>query len=276
MLVQALCAGRDRAPERAARADRLGPGGPGGQRRRAWVAALAGPGLAGGPRVDRDDGRGMRTMPFTEWITRELRRVPTRWLRAADAEVPAVRRRALGVVRSDDQAGSPTGTSTSRTPACAGTTARWPGWTWSTRIWTSWYRPDRSWEWKDEEEFVERLAFPEHYWVTDEAAVRAEGERVIKQIEAARVPVRRHLGRLRTRPLGWSAPVVRRTAGIARRRAESRRTGHPCARFTRRRCGDRQIRAWLLDQWAWRGNRPESGRSKAVGVELGVRCEWAG
>ena len=35
--------------------------------------------------------------------------------------------------------------------------------------------PDRSWRWKDEEEFVERLAFPDGYWVPDEAAVRAEG-----------------------------------------------------------------------------------------------------
>ncbi|HEY0697882.1 MAG TPA: DUF402 domain-containing protein [Micromonospora sp.] len=49
-------------------------------------------------------------------------------------------------------------------------------------------RPDLSWVWKDEEEFVERLAFPEHYWVPDEAAVRAEGERVVKLIEAGEFP----------------------------------------------------------------------------------------
>lgn len=49
-------------------------------------------------------------------------------------------------------------------------------------------RPDRSWEWKDEDEFAERLALPEHYWVPDEAAVRAEGERVIKMIEAGVFP----------------------------------------------------------------------------------------
>ncbi|MBQ1052353.1 DUF402 domain-containing protein [Micromonospora sp. C51] len=51
-----------------------------------------------------------------------------------------------------------------------------------------WVRPDRSWEWKDEDEFVERLAFPEHYWVTDEAAVRAEGKRVIALAEAGVFP----------------------------------------------------------------------------------------
>ena len=49
-------------------------------------------------------------------------------------------------------------------------------------------RPDRSWEWKDEDEFTERLAIPEHYWVPDEQAVRAEGRRVIKVIEAGEFP----------------------------------------------------------------------------------------
>jgi hypothetical protein len=48
--------------------------------------------------------------------------------------------------------------------------------------------PDLSWVWKDEDEFTERLAFPDHYWVTDEAAVRAEGWRVVKRIEAAEFP----------------------------------------------------------------------------------------
>ncbi|EEP73941.1 hypothetical protein MCAG_04268 [Micromonospora sp. ATCC 39149] len=49
-------------------------------------------------------------------------------------------------------------------------------------------RPDRSWQWKDEEEFAERLAFPADYWVTDEAAVRAEGKRVIARAEAGEFP----------------------------------------------------------------------------------------
>jgi len=48
--------------------------------------------------------------------------------------------------------------------------------------------PDRSWEWKDEDEFRERLALPEHYWVRDEAAVWAEGRRLIKLIEAGDFP----------------------------------------------------------------------------------------
>jgi hypothetical protein len=49
-------------------------------------------------------------------------------------------------------------------------------------------QPDRSWRWKDEDEFAEHLAFPEYYWCDDEAAVRAEGERVVKLIEAAEFP----------------------------------------------------------------------------------------
>lgn len=48
--------------------------------------------------------------------------------------------------------------------------------------------PDRRWRWKDEDEFTERLAFPEHYWVSDEAAVRAEGERMTRLIEAGTFP----------------------------------------------------------------------------------------
>ncbi|MER5333945.1 DUF402 domain-containing protein [Micromonospora sp. NPDC002717] len=49
-------------------------------------------------------------------------------------------------------------------------------------------RPDLGWEWKDEDEFVERLAFPEHYWVADPDAVRAEGKRVIALAEAGEFP----------------------------------------------------------------------------------------
>ncbi|MCG5435992.1 DUF402 domain-containing protein [Micromonospora foliorum] len=49
-------------------------------------------------------------------------------------------------------------------------------------------RPDLSWEWKDEDEFAERLAFGDDYWVTDEKAVRAEGERVIALAEAGEFP----------------------------------------------------------------------------------------
>lgn len=49
-------------------------------------------------------------------------------------------------------------------------------------------RPDRSWRWKGEDELAERSAHPEHYWVDDPIAVRAEGERVVKMIEAGEFP----------------------------------------------------------------------------------------
>jgi hypothetical protein len=49
-------------------------------------------------------------------------------------------------------------------------------------------QPDRSWAWKDEDEFVEHLAHPDVYWCDDEAAVRAEGARVVKLIEAGEFP----------------------------------------------------------------------------------------
>ena len=48
--------------------------------------------------------------------------------------------------------------------------------------------PDRRWVWKDEDELAERLALPEHYWVTDEDALWTEGRRVIKLVEAGEFP----------------------------------------------------------------------------------------
>jgi predicted RNA-binding protein associated with RNAse of E/G family len=51
-----------------------------------------------------------------------------------------------------------------------------------------WVPPDGLWMWKDVEEFNERLRFREHYWVTDGDAVRAEGLRLTKDIEAQVFP----------------------------------------------------------------------------------------
>ncbi|MEU1745054.1 DUF402 domain-containing protein [Micromonospora arida] len=78
--------------------------------------------------------------------------------------------------------------------------------------------PDRSWEWKDEGEFVERLAFGADYWVTDEKAVRAEGERVIALAEAGEFPFDgtwcdftppAEWGITDKLPSGWDRPPVR-------------------------------------------------------------------
>ena len=80
--------------------------------------------------------------------------------------------------------------------------------------------PDLSWEWKDEDEFAERLALPEHYWVPDEAAVWAEGRRVIKMIEAGEFPFDGTWTDFRPDPswptptelpAGWDRPVVARS-----------------------------------------------------------------
>jgi hypothetical protein len=48
--------------------------------------------------------------------------------------------------------------------------------------------PDRSWRWKDEDEFADHLAVPDVYWCDDEAAVRAAGAGVVKLIEAGGFP----------------------------------------------------------------------------------------
>lgn len=67
--------------------------------------------------------------------------------------------------------------------------------------------PDRSWQWKDEDEFAERLALPAHYWVPDEAAVWAEGRRVIKMIEAGDFPFDGAWTDFRPDP-SWPTPMV--------------------------------------------------------------------
>jgi len=48
--------------------------------------------------------------------------------------------------------------------------------------------PDRTWRWKDEDEFAYHLAHPDVYWCADAEAVRAEGRRVTKLIEAGEYP----------------------------------------------------------------------------------------
>jgi hypothetical protein len=48
--------------------------------------------------------------------------------------------------------------------------------------------PDRTWRWKDEDEFAEHLRYPDLYWVSDADAVRAAGERVVKLVEAGDFP----------------------------------------------------------------------------------------
>ena len=147
--------------------------------------------LAGGSAMAIEvaaDGRGVRQMSFAEWSTLDRRLVPTTWSGPgilkfippdADHSVWFFRtgngvfkqwyvnleRRAI---RWDDGALGGVDVMDQDLDIVA--------------------TPDRAWEWKDEDEFAERLALPEHYWVPDQDAVWAEGRRVIKQIEAGEFP----------------------------------------------------------------------------------------
>jgi len=147
--------------------------------------------LAGGSAVailHAADGRGIRDMPFAEWIRLEQRVVPATWQgpgllkfippdgdhsvwffrdaqdRFANWYVNLEKR----AVRWDD--GDVAGVDVTDHDLDIVV------------------HHDLTWEWKDEDELTERLAFPDHYWVGDPAAVWAEGRRVIKKIESAEFP----------------------------------------------------------------------------------------
>jgi hypothetical protein len=165
------------------------------------------------------DGRGMRAMPFAEWVGQDYRVHVGSWqgpglLKFLPATAGGFAAHSVWWFRND-----------------AGRFTNWyvnleqPGVRWDDGdlagvdvvdqdldvvVW-----PDHSWQWKDEDAFVERLAFPQHYWVSDESAVRTEGERVIELVEAGAFPfdgtwcdftpdpawpVPRHL------PPGWNRP----------------------------------------------------------------------
>jgi predicted RNA-binding protein associated with RNAse of E/G family len=51
-----------------------------------------------------------------------------------------------------------------------------------------WFAPDRSWRWKDEDEFAARVGRPGFWSEEEAAAIRAEGERLVKLFEAAEFP----------------------------------------------------------------------------------------
>ena len=134
------------------------------------------------------DGRGVRDMPFAEWVTVEHHLVPGSWSGPGILKFIPPRgdhsvwffRTAQGAfrewyvnleehaVRWDD--GGLAGVDVVDQDLDVVAT------------------PDRAWEWKDEDEFAERLALPEHYWVPDPDAVWAEGRRVISKIEAGEFP----------------------------------------------------------------------------------------
>jgi hypothetical protein len=153
-----------------------------------------------------DDGRGMRAMPFAEWLGRSYQLGLARWQGPPLLKfLPAGAAHSVWWFRD-----------------AGGRFANWyvnleePGVRWDDGAVAGVdvvdqdldvvVAPDRSWQWKDEDEFAERLAFPGHYWVPDPAAVRAEGERVIKLAEAGEFPFDGTWCDFVPDP-GWAAPV---------------------------------------------------------------------
>jgi hypothetical protein len=51
-----------------------------------------------------------------------------------------------------------------------------------------WVEPDRTWVWKDEDEFAERTGLPDYWTAAEAREIRAEGESVIPLIEAGVYP----------------------------------------------------------------------------------------
>jgi hypothetical protein len=135
-----------------------------------------------------DDGRGMRAMPFTEWITRTPRVALGTWEGPGVLKfMPAQGNYSVWWFRDADE--------------------RWNGWyvnleepgvRWDDGALAGVdivdqdldivVAPDLTWRWKDEDEFAERLEIPEHYWVDDAEAVWDEGRRVVKLIETGEFP----------------------------------------------------------------------------------------
>lgn len=144
----------------------------------------------GTPMLDRKtvDGRGLRALPFSEWIETETKLWEVVWTGPSLLKwLPRDRDHSVWFFRDDQDQFSRWYVNLEESGV------RWDdghvaGVDIVDQDLDIVVRPDLSWRWKDEEEFVERLAYPEHYWVHDEAAVRAEGERVIKQIEAGMFP----------------------------------------------------------------------------------------
>lgn len=134
------------------------------------------------------DGRGMRAMPFREWVELAYRVEQLPWSGPGVLMLlpPGA---AHSVWWFRDEAGAFAGWYVNlEEPAVRWDDGALAGVDMVDQDLDIVVAPDRSWRWKDEEEFAERLALPDRYWVRDEAAVRAEGRRVVEAIEAGRFP----------------------------------------------------------------------------------------
>lgn len=166
------------------------------------------------------DGRGLRDMPFSEWIGLETEVVPRTWQGPGLLKfIPPGADHSVWFFRDDE------GAFINWYVNLEERALRWDdghvaGVDVIDQDLDVVARPDRTWEWKDEDEFTERLAYPDHYWVHDEQAVRAEGLRVIKMIEAGDFPfdgtwTTYHPDPswpvLTALPAGWDRPAVPRS-----------------------------------------------------------------
>jgi Protein of unknown function (DUF402) len=166
------------------------------------------------------DGRGIRDMPFAEWIRQEHENVTETWRGPGLLKfVPPAGDHSVWFFRDDD------GTFQNWYVNLEYRALRWDDGTVAgidviDQDLDIVVHPDRSWEWKDEEEFGERLNYPDHYWVRDEATVRAEGHRIVKIIEAGGFPFDGTWTHFRPAadwpvptalPDGWDRPPVPRT-----------------------------------------------------------------
>lgn len=165
-----------------------------------------------------DDGRGMRAMPFREWINHSYRLWEHTW-----NGPPVLKFLPTGAAHSvwwfRDAADRFTNWYVNlEEPGVRWADATLAGVDIVDQDLDVLVRSDLTWRWKDEEEFAERLAVPDHYWVRDEAMVRAEGERVIKTAEAGDFPFDGTWCDFRpdpawslpsNLPAGWDRPPVR-------------------------------------------------------------------
>jgi hypothetical protein len=154
-----------------------------------------------------DDGRGMRAMPFAEWLTRSYQLVTATW-----EGPPLLKFLPTGAAHSVWWFRDVTDRFAQWYVNLEEHGVRWDdgavaGVDVVDQDLDILVEPDRSWRWKDEGEFVERLAFPDGYWVADEAAVRAEGHRVVRMIEAGDFPFDGTWCDFVPDP-GWTVPAV--------------------------------------------------------------------
>lgn len=149
----------------------------------------------GNPGLDQRtvDGLGIRDLPFAEWLRRETRLAPVEWI-GPDVLMyvrPEVAHSVWWFFRRPDSRSIATFTQwyvNLEEPAVVWHDGDLVGIDTTDHDLDILAERDGRWTWKDEDEFTERLQFPDAYWVADEGAVRAEGARAIKSFQAREFP----------------------------------------------------------------------------------------